>query len=88
VHPKKFGRKKAKKVKRTTTPLFKEEKKKKGKREIRRVLSLSLSLSLSFSASVTRARARLLWSLSLLRFCLFALLSSERREERIKRALF
>ena len=74
--------KKSEKVNHNNNTLKEEEKKK--VREIRRVLSLSLSLS--FSASVTRnARDCSLVSL----FCsslLFALFSSERREERIKRA--
>ena len=68
--PKLIWAKKSEKVKHTQQHPLKEEKKKKGgKREIRRVLSLSLSLS--FSASVTRARAIALWSLSsaLLPFC-------------------
>ncbi len=84
---KNLGEKKRKKSNAQQHPYLKKKRRKKV-REKSDVYFLSLSLSLSFSASVTRARARLLWSLSLLRFCLFALLSSERREERIKRALF
>ena len=83
---KNLGEKKRKKSNAQQHPYLKKKRRKKV-REKSDVYFFSLSLSLSFSASVTRARARLLWSLSLLRFCLFALLSSERRrKERIKRA--